>query len=90
MMSLSLPDEPAATVVEPETKPRETVHEEISVDHAEPRSQTKVPVHVMQRRWSAQKRLKRVHVDTMERVYKRTKRPTVSKVLHASILQVAR
>lgn len=85
MMSLSLPDEPNTTVVESEPKPMEIVEEEIQLDHAEPRSKAKVPVHVMHHTWSAQKRLKRVHVDTLERIYRRTKRPTVSNVLYSSI-----
>ncbi|KAF7830276.1 protein OVEREXPRESSOR OF CATIONIC PEROXIDASE 3 [Senna tora] len=89
MMSLSLPDEPKARVIEPETQPTETVHEEIRSDHVEPESKAKVPVHVMQHRWSAQKRLKRVHVDTLERIYKRTKRPTnamISSIVHVTNL----
>lgn len=85
MMSLSLPDEPTATVTSLETKSREIVHEETSMDHAESGPKAKVPVHAMQHRWSAQKRLKKSQVYTMEKVYRRTKRPTVSKVCHPSV-----
>ena len=85
-MSAALPDEPAPTVSvsvpepepEPEPEPMETTHSEPSVDTAEPRTKEQVPVHVMQHTWSAQKRLKKVQVETLERVYSRTKRPTVS------------
>ncbi|XP_054798982.1 protein OVEREXPRESSOR OF CATIONIC PEROXIDASE 3 [Prosopis cineraria] len=89
MMSLSLPDEPRAPVLEREAKPSETVLEDIRTDHVEPEAKSKVPVHVMQRRWSAQKRLKRVHVDTLERIYKRTKRPTnamINSIVHVTNL----
>ena len=90
MMSLALPDdEPTVPVALPETKSTETVQEEISLVPAKPESKAKVPVHVMQNRWSAQKRLKKVHVATLERVYKKTKRPTVSKFLHATIILAA-
>ena len=41
----------------------------------------KQPVHIKQTRWSMQKRLKKVHVETLERVYSRTKRPTVRKFI---------
>ncbi len=99
IMSAALPDEPAPTVSvsvpepEPEPEPMETTHSEPSVDTAEPRTKEQVPVHVMQHTWSAQKRLKKVQVETLERVYSRTKRPTVSLYIYffwvpfASILQ---
>lgn len=80
MMSLSVADEPRVPVVDSEPRPLETVLEEIGTDQEEPESKSNnAPVHVMQRRWSAQKRLKRAHIDTLERIYRRTKRPTVSK-----------
>ncbi|CAI0416722.1 unnamed protein product [Linum tenue] len=44
-----------------------------------------LPVHVMYHKWNAQKRLKKVHVQTLERVYRRTKRPTVS-IVHVTNL----
>lgn len=47
-------------------------------DVEQPESKVKVPVHVMQSDWSARKRLKKVQVQTLERVYARTKRPSVS------------
>ncbi|KAI9106847.1 hypothetical protein K1719_022375 [Acacia pycnantha] len=93
MMSLSLPDEPTAPIVESEAKPSETVLEEIHTDHEELGSESNVPVHVMQRRWSAQKRLKRSHVDTLERIYRRTKRPTntmISSIVHVTNLPRSR
>ncbi|XP_029126730.1 protein OVEREXPRESSOR OF CATIONIC PEROXIDASE 3 isoform X3 [Cajanus cajan] len=87
MMSLSIPDEPTTTVVSLETKPREIVHIETSVDHAESGPKAKVPVHTLQRNWYAQKRLKKAHVDTLERVYRRSKRPTnamISSIVHVT------
>ncbi|KAL5190054.1 Protein OVEREXPRESSOR OF CATIONIC PEROXIDASE 3 [Glycine soja] len=89
MMSLSIPDEPTTTVVSLETKPSEIVHKETSIDHAEIESEpkAKVPVHTLQRNWHAQKRLKKAHVDTLERVYRRSKRPTnamISSIVHVT------
>ncbi|CAK9154349.1 unnamed protein product [Ilex paraguariensis] len=80
MMSAALPDRPVSTVPEPETKPLEIDPVGTATDAAKPETNAKVPVHVMQGNWSAQKRLKKVQVETLERVYQRTKRPTVSKV----------
>lgn len=80
MMCATMPDEP---------EPREIVlHPEIvevvsemtdEEDAAEPNTKEKEAPHLKQQRWSAQKRLKKVQVQTMENVYRRTKRPTVSK-----------
>ena len=87
MMSAALPDEPAPSVVMPETKPSDIVFEETRDENAvKSESEMKLPVHVMQDSWFARKRLKRVHVDTLERVYRRTKRPTVSLVTQPSLL----
>lgn len=79
-MSAALPDDPAPTVAVslPEPKPMQTNPIETSADAADPGTKVQVPVHVMQHRWAAQKRLKKVQVETLERVYGRTKRPTVS------------
>jgi len=85
MMSLTIPDEPTTTVVSLETMPSEILLQEISTDEAESESKAKVPVHTLQRNWYAQKRLKKAHVDTLERVYRRSKRPTVSNFYRASI-----
>ncbi|XP_048332260.2 protein OVEREXPRESSOR OF CATIONIC PEROXIDASE 3 [Ziziphus jujuba] len=88
MMSAALPDEPPATVSVTETKPVETVAK-ITADTAEPDTSTKVPVHVLQQKFSAQKRLKKVHVQTLESVYRRTKRPTnamISSIVHVTNL----
>ncbi|XP_057956951.1 protein OVEREXPRESSOR OF CATIONIC PEROXIDASE 3 isoform X2 [Malania oleifera] len=77
MMSAALPEEPVPTTVMPETKPRETFSKKMYTDAAKPEAKAKLPVHVMQRSWSAQKRMKKVQVETLERVYRRTKRPTL-------------
>lgn len=79
MMSAALPDhEPPPTITVTEVKTIETVVEKTTT----PKSDTaeKVPVHVMQQRFSSQKRLKKAHLQTLEDVYRRTKRPTVSEV----------
>uniref|UniRef100_A0A5B6YKY1 Homeobox domain-containing protein n=1 Tax=Davidia involucrata TaxID=16924 RepID=A0A5B6YKY1_DAVIN len=89
LMSAALPDKPVPTISEPETKPMETVSLDTSADVAEPEAKVEVPVHVMQSRWSAQKRLKKVQVETLERVYKRTRRPTnamISSIVHVTNL----
>ncbi|KAG7024471.1 Protein OVEREXPRESSOR OF CATIONIC PEROXIDASE 3 [Cucurbita argyrosperma subsp. argyrosperma] len=86
MLSASLPDPP--TPSNPETRTLQATREEeeeepVEVDTAE---EVKVPVHVMQQSWAAQKRLKKVQVGTLERVYRRTKRPTNAMI--SSIVQV--
>lgn len=83
MLSATLPDTPTPLV--PETKTIQTTDEEEPIeDTTEEAEVMKVPVHVMQQSWTAQKRLKKVQVETLERVYRRTKRPTVSIVSSAS------
>ncbi|RZC92032.1 hypothetical protein C5167_027921 [Papaver somniferum] len=55
----------------------------------EPDPKVKVPVHAMESRWSAQKRLKKVQTETLERVYLRSKRPTnalISSIVHVTNL----
>lgn len=85
MMSATLPDEPVKKEPEPvlETEHIETVDFVTTVDdetvkHEPKEPKVKEPIHVMQHRWSAQKRLKKVHVETLEKVYRKSKRPTVS------------
>ncbi|KAE9586967.1 putative transcription factor homeobox-WOX family [Lupinus albus] len=87
MLSLSLPDEPTETVTSLETQPREIVHEEMITDPSESGPKAKVPVHAMQRAWSAQKRLKKTQLYTLEKVYKKSKRPTnamISSIVHVT------
>ncbi|CAL0327213.1 unnamed protein product [Lupinus luteus] len=87
MLSLSLPDEPTETVTSLETQPREIVQEEMSTDPSESGPKAKVPVHAMQRTWSAQKRLKKTQLYTLEKVYKKSKRPTntmISSIVHVT------
>ena len=85
MLSAALPDAPAPKKSVPEPEPEETIVEatvetvfETDTDAAVVEAAVKVPVHVRQQKFSAQKRLKKVHLDTLERVYRRTKRPTVN------------
>ncbi|XP_059658116.1 protein OVEREXPRESSOR OF CATIONIC PEROXIDASE 3-like [Cornus florida] len=96
MMSAVLPDKPVSTISEPESKPLETAsletetetETEIETEAEKPDAKVE-PIHVMQSRWSAQKRLKKVQVETLERVYKRTKRPTnamISSIVHVTNL----
>lgn len=88
LLSTALPDEPAPIMLEPESKPQETVPIEMS-DAAEPEAKVVTPVHVMQSSWSAQKRLKKVQLETLEQVYRRSKRPTnamISSIVHVTNL----
>ncbi|CAJ2643525.1 unnamed protein product [Trifolium pratense] len=90
MLSLSIPDEPTPSAIVPETTPGETLYKETSADHAdhaesEPKSD--LPIHTMQQNWSARKRLKKTQLDTLERVYMRSKRPTnamISSIVHVT------
>lgn len=85
LLSASLPDEPVPRMLEPESKPQETVSIEMS-DAAKPDTKVEAPVLVMQNSWSAQKRLKKVQLETLEQVYRRLKRPTVSPVTSLFVL----
>lgn len=78
MLSAAVPDKPVSTVVEPVKEQPEAISLEAIPAIEKSVANMKVPVHVMQRNWSAQKRIKKVQLETLERVYKRTKRPTVS------------
>lgn len=88
LLSAALPDEPVPRMIEPESKPQETVPIEMS-DATKPDAKVEVPVHVMQSSWSAQKRLKKVQLETLEQVYRRSKRPTnamISSIVHVTNL----
>lgn len=74
-MSDSLPDEDPSKPEIKEIEPSPVVD---NADVTETKPQTELPVHVMCAEWSSQKRLKKVQLETLERVYSRTKRPTVS------------
>lgn len=85
MMCAALPDEPAPTISVSQTMPVETVVEttvetvvETTTESSEVETTVNKPIHVMQQKFSAQKRLKKAHVETLESVYRKTKRPTVS------------
>lgn len=43
-----------------------------------PDSEAKTPIRLIQSRWSTEKKLKKMQVQVLEKVYHRTKRPTVS------------
>ncbi|KAG9458917.1 hypothetical protein H6P81_003425 [Aristolochia fimbriata] len=69
--------------------PMEPVEPAEAEDVAEPKLEVKAPIHVMVNRWSTQKRLKKVQIETLERVYLRTKRPTnsmINSVVHVTNL----
>lgn len=88
-MSDALPDKPASTILEPETRQVENVPLMTATDAEKPEAKVKAPVHVMQSSWSAKKRIKKVQVETLERVYRRTKRPTnamISSIVHVTNL----
>lgn len=90
MLSLSIPDEPKPSAVSPETTPGDSFYKETSADHAHAESGPKksnLPIHDMQQNWSSRKRLKKAQLDTLERVYMRSKRPTnamISNIVHVS------
>ncbi|KAI3936023.1 hypothetical protein MKW92_034497 [Papaver armeniacum] len=99
MLSAALPDIVVPKPIEIEAKPIEVFAETIvdvsdpSVEASdgviEPDPKVKVPVHAMQSRWSDQKRLKKVQIETLERVYLRSKRPTnamISSIVHVTNL----
>lgn len=100
LLSASLPDETTQTfdsssrspydirrTLEPESEPMESPLT-TSVD-VKSKPEKELPVHVMQKRWLMQKRLKKVHIETLEKVYSRTKRPTnamISSIVHVTNL----
>ncbi|KAM0973914.1 hypothetical protein FF1_017178 [Malus domestica] len=96
MMCAALPDEPATVIYVSQTKSVETVVEttretvvETATDSVKLEPAVKVPVHVRQQKFSAQKRLKKMQVETLESVYRKTKRPTnamVSSIVHVTNL----
>ncbi|XP_026454430.1 protein OVEREXPRESSOR OF CATIONIC PEROXIDASE 3-like isoform X1 [Papaver somniferum] len=99
MLSAALPDIVVPKPIEIEAKPIEVSTEtvvdvsepsvEASDGVVEPDPKVKVPVHALQSRWSAQKRLKKVQIETLERVYLRSKRPTnamISSIVHVTNL----
>ncbi|KAK6927516.1 hypothetical protein RJ641_006107 [Dillenia turbinata] len=88
MMGATLPDKPLLTTIISEAKPipKQDIPLDPREESAEPKANVEAPVHVMQRQWSAQKRLKKVHVQTLEKVYRWTKRPTNAMI--SSIAQV--
>lgn len=83
LMSDSLPDEAPSKPEIKEIEPSPVVDE---VDATETKPQMDLPIHVMSAEWSAQKRLKKVQLETLERVYFRSKRPTNTMI--SSIVQV--
>lgn len=88
MMSAALPDDPPPPVSVSQVKPTETVMEETSVDEGEPQTDVKEPVHLRQQKWFAQKRLKKAHLKTLEMVYRKSKRPTVSQFVYNKSLSL--
>lgn len=87
LLSDSLPDEPSP---QPPTEPESEMVSSLSTDGAEVELKETEPVEskgtepevkqeVHQVQQPTQKRLKRGQVETLERVYSRSKRPTVSK-----------
>ncbi|KAL5074303.1 hypothetical protein RYX36_013287 [Vicia faba] len=86
MMSLSIPDEPTPSAI---STPGENFYQETSADHAESGPKSNLPIHTMQENWSSRKRLKKAHLDTLERVYTRSKRPTnamICNIVHVTNL----
>ncbi|KAI3729887.1 hypothetical protein L6452_18559 [Arctium lappa] len=87
LLSATLPDKASPTILEPVIKPEDVALLASERDALNDKVTTKVPVHQMQSSWSAQKRMKKVHVETLERVYRRSKRPTnamISNIVHVT------
>jgi hypothetical protein len=81
-ISDSLPDEtplkPEVEEIEPSSS---AIVDETGASHAtEVNPEMELPIHVRNAEWSARKRLKKVQLETLERVYLRSKRPTVTNV----------
>ncbi|KAF8687685.1 hypothetical protein HU200_042607 [Digitaria exilis] len=85
LMSDSLPDEAPSKPEVKELEPPSSITVD-EVDTSENEPQVELPVHVMSAEWSARKRLKKVQLETLERVYLRSKRPTNAMI--SSIVQV--
>ncbi|XP_006656208.1 protein OVEREXPRESSOR OF CATIONIC PEROXIDASE 3 [Oryza brachyantha] len=83
LMSDSLPEEDPSKPEIKEIEPSPVVH---AGDVTETKPHAELPIHVKCAEWSAQKRLKKVQLETLERVYSRTKRPTNTMI--SSIVQV--
>ncbi|CAH2073080.1 unnamed protein product, partial [Thlaspi arvense] len=90
MLSATLPDEKPPVAAPENSSPDPVPVESSSAEDGvavEPEEKVKEEaVHVMQQRWSAQKRVKKAHIETLEKVYRRSKRPTNAVV--NSIVQV--
>ncbi|KAI3506165.1 hypothetical protein L1887_28521 [Cichorium endivia] len=87
ILSASLPDKPDPTILKPVITPEDALLLESEKNALNMKTTTKIPVHEMQNNWSAQKRLKKVHLETLERVYRRSKRPTnamISNIVHVT------
>ncbi|XP_071693324.1 protein OVEREXPRESSOR OF CATIONIC PEROXIDASE 3-like [Rutidosis leptorrhynchoides] len=87
MLSASLPDKPDSKVLQPVIKPEDAILLETEKDVVNAKTTAKVPIHQMQNNWSSQKRMKKVHLETLERVYRRSKRPTnamISNIVHVT------
>lgn len=81
LMSDSLPDEaPSKPEVKELELPGSTTIDVDEVGTTEIEPQMELPVHVMSAEWSARRRLKKVQLETLERVYLRSKRPTVTSI----------
>lgn len=80
MLSATLPDEKPPVAAPENSSPPDAMESSSAEDAVEVEPVEKVKeeaVHVMQQRWSAQKRVKKAHIETLEKVYRRSKRPTV-------------
>ncbi|XP_042061552.1 protein OVEREXPRESSOR OF CATIONIC PEROXIDASE 3-like [Salvia splendens] len=100
ILSATLPDKPTKRTKDPVEKQEEPVAlettaktikdpVEMTMDAEKPKVEAKTPVHVMQSNWTARKRLKKVHIETLEEVYRRSKRPTnamISSIVHVTNL----
>ncbi|VFQ98294.1 unnamed protein product [Cuscuta campestris] len=84
LLSAALPDKPVSTISEPLSIPLEKAEDTVKTDTSE-----ELPVHVLQQNWSAKKRIKKKQLETLEKVYGRSRRPTnavISSIVHVTNL----
>ncbi|KAM6587832.1 hypothetical protein CsatA_010437 [Cannabis sativa] len=88
MMAATLPDdEPTGPIIT--VTDMKTIEEAVVEETPKLETSAKVPVHVKQQRLSSQKRIKKVDIQTLENVYRRSKRPTntmIDSIVHVTNL----
>ncbi|XP_078432372.1 overexpressor of cationic peroxidase 3 [Wolffia australiana] len=89
LMAATLPDKKAEEETPKPIKEDAHVEPSSAPEEAPEPAAKAAPVHAMKAQWSANKRLKKVQLETLERVYARSKRPTnamISSIVHTTNL----